>query len=181
MQPTATRMTYDQYCLLPEDRNQHELFDGELVMTPSPSARHQQIVRRLLERVSAHVEANSLGEVFVSPLDTIFDQYTVLQPDILYVSQDRLPEVVKERIEGAPNLVIEVLSPTTIERDRRRKLAVYSQFGVREYWIVDPEDQTIEVYAQEEGELRFTRKFISGQTLESPLLPGFRLAVKSIF
>ena len=174
-------MTYDQYCLLPEDRNQYELFDGALVMTPSPSARHQQIVRRLLGRVSAYVEANSLGEVFVSPLDTIFDQYTVLQPDILYITRERLPEVLKERIEGAPNLVIEVLSPTTIERDRRRKLAVYSQFGVGEYWIVDPEAQTIEVYARERDQLRLTRTFSTSQNLESPLLPGFRLPVASIF
>ena len=181
MKPAVTKMTYDQYCLLPEDRNRHELFDGELVMTPSPVARHQEIVSRLSARLLTYVEANSLGKVYVAPLDTIFDQYTVLQPDILFVSRERVSEVVKERIEGAPDLVVEVLSPSTFYNDLRRKMAVYSQFGVREYWIVDLETQTIEVYSRHGGELRLTQKFSSGETLQSPLLPGLPLPVASIF
>ena len=82
-------------------------------MTPSPSARHQQIVGRLHARLLAYVQENALGEVLIAPLDTIFDQYTVLQPDILFVSRERVPEVVKERIEGTPDLVVEILSSTT--------------------------------------------------------------------
>ncbi|MBI4461007.1 MAG: Uma2 family endonuclease [Acidobacteria bacterium] len=181
MKPATTKMTYDQYCLLPEDGNQYEVFDGELVMTPSPSSRHQKIVQKLLYRLSAYLEAHSLGEVFVAPLDTIFDQYTVLQPDILFVSRERVAEVVKERIEGAPDLVVEVLSPSTFYKDLRRKMAVYSQFGVREYWIVDPEKQTIELYQQGGEGLQLARQFASQETFQSPLFQGFQLPVSSIF
>ncbi|OFV95182.1 MAG: hypothetical protein A3H28_06620 [Acidobacteria bacterium RIFCSPLOWO2_02_FULL_61_28] len=181
MDPAATRMTYDQLRLLPDDRNRYELFDGELVMTPSPTPRHQQILVRLLARVWAHVQAYNLGEVFVAPLDIIFDQYTVLQPDILFVSRPRVPWVVKERIEGSPDLVVEILSPTTIEKDRFRKLALYSQFAVREYWIVDPDEQAIELYLRAGEELKWDRRFFSDETFESPLLAGFQLPVSSLF
>ena len=181
MKPAATKMTYDQYCLLPEDLNQYELFDGELVMTPSPNTRHQRIVRQLYAELRAHVLKHSLGELFVAPLDTIFDQYNVLQPDILCVSQERVAEVVKERIEGAPDLVVEVLSPSTFHKDLRRKMHVYSQFGVREYWIVDPEEQTIELYQRVGEKLQLARRFASPETFQSPLLPGFELEVRSMF
>ncbi len=180
MKSSATKMTYDEYCLLPEDRNQYELFDGELVMTPSPTARHQKIVGRLHARLLAYVEENSLGEVFIAPLDTIFNQYTVLQPDILFVSKERLSEVAKERIEGAPDLVVEVLSPSTADKDRRRKLAVYSQFGVQEYWIVDPETRTMELYRPTGEGLQLARQFASGDTFKSHLLSGFQIQVGSL-
>ena len=181
MKTTTAKMTYDQYCLLPEDGNQYELFDGELVMTPSPNTRHQRIVGQLHAELLAYVSKHSLGDVFVAPLDTIFDQYTVLQPDILFVSRERVAEVVKERIEGAPDLVVEVLSPSTFHKDLRRKMHVYSQFGVREYWIVDPEEQTIERYERVGEKLEPARRFSSHETFQSPLLPGFELEVRSIF
>ena len=181
MKSAATKMNYDQLCLLPEDRNRYELFDGELVMTPSPAARHQEIVGKLHVLLAIYVQNNSLGKVYVAPLDAIFDPYNVLQPDILYVSRERVPEIVKERIQGAPDVVVEVLSPSTFYNDLRRKMTVYSQFGVQEYWIVDPEMQTIELYTRQGDKLRSATKFSSGETFESPLLPGFRLAVNSIF
>ena len=181
MKPVAAKMTYDQYCLLPEDGNQYELFDGELVMTPSPNTRHQRIVGQLHAELLAYVSKHSLGDVFVAPLDTIFDQYTVLQPDILFVSRERAPEVVKERIEGAPDLVVEVLSPSTFHKDLRRKMHVYSHFGVQEYWIVDPEEQTMELYHRVGEKLQLARRFGSQETFQSPLLPGFKLEVRSIF
>ena len=180
MKSSATKMTYDEYCLLPEDRNQYELFDGELVMTPSPTVRHQEIVGKLHAWLLAYVEKKSLGKVYIAPLDTIFNKYTVLQPDILYVSKERLSEVAKERIEGAPDLVVEVLSPSTADKDRRRKLAVYSQFGVQEYWIVDPETRTMELYRPTGEGLQLARQFASGDTFKSHLLSGFQLQVDSL-
>jgi Uma2 family endonuclease len=181
MKATAHKMTYDEYCLLPEDRNQYELFDGELVMTPSPSREHQRIAGKLYARLVDHVEKNSLGEAYIAPLDTIFDPYTTLQPDILFVSKERLPEVGRERIEGAPDLVVEVLSPSTFHKDLRRKMTVYSRFGVQEYWIVDPEMKTIELYSQGEQGLELARRFSAGETFESRLISGFRVEVDSIF
>ena len=184
MKATTHKMTYDEYCLLPEDGNQYELFDGELVMTPSPNREHQKIVGNLYRRLADFVEERSLGDVYLSPLDTIFDPYTALQPDILFVSKERLAEVGRERIEGAPDLVVEVLSPSTFYKDLRRKMAVYSRFGVQEYWIVDPEMKTIELYCRgQEGKegLELARRFAAGETFESRLLSGFRIEVSSIF
>jgi Uma2 family endonuclease len=181
MKPIATKMTYDEYCLLPEGRNQYELIDGELIVTPSPRREHQEIVGRLYARLLNYVEQNRLGAVYVAPLDTIFNQYTVLQPDILFISNERLPEIAKEWIEGAPDVVIEVLSPGTIDRDRRRKLAVYSQFGVPEYWIVDPQSRTMELYRHGGGTLRLTRAYSQDETFESAFISGFRIPVKVIF
>ena len=181
MKSATAKMNYDQLCLLPEDGKQYELFDGELVMTPSPSSRHQGIVGKLHVLLFADLEQTASGKVFVAPLDTIFDQYTVLQPDILYVSRNRVPQIVKERIEGAPDLVVEVLSPSTFYKDLRRKMAVYAQFGVQEYWIVDPETQTLELYSRQNDELRLLQKVSAQEILQSPLLPGFRVSVGSIF
>jgi Uma2 family endonuclease len=181
MKATAHKMTYDEYCLLPEDRNQYELFDGELVMTPSPTRNHQKIAGRLYARLLDHVEKNGLGEAYIAPLDAIFDPYTVLQPDILFVSKERQAEVEKERIEGVPDLVVEVLSPSTFHKDLRRKMAVYSRFGVQEYWVVDPEMKAIELYCQGKEGLELARRFSAAETFESRLLAGFRVAVGSIF
>lgn len=181
MKPVTAKMNYDQLCLLPEDGHQYELFDGELVMTPSPNTRHQRIVGRLHVELLAFVSKHSLGELYLAPLDTIMDEFTVVQPDILFVSQERVAEVVKERIEGAPDLVVEILSPSTFHKDLRRKMRVYSQFGVREYWIVDPEEETIELHQRVGEKLQLFRKFAGGETFQSPLLPGFQMQVRSIF
>ena len=187
MKAAVHKMTYDEYCLLPADGKQYELFDGELVMTPSPNREHQKIVGNLYRRFADFVEERSWGEVYLAPLDAIFDPYTVLQPDILFVSKARLAEVGGERIEGAPDLVVEVLSPSTFHKDLRRKMTVYSRFGVPEYWIVDPETKTIELYCRgpkgNEGKegLELARRFSATETFESRLLPGFRLEVNRIF
>ena len=181
MNSAVTKMTYGQYCLLPEDGNQYELFDGELVMTPSPTRRHQEIVGKLYRRLAEFVDDRSLGEVYIAPLDTIFDQYNVLQPDILFVSKERLAEVGRERIEGAPDLVVEVLSPSTFHKDLRRKMRVYSQFGVREYWIVDPEVRSVELYTRAGEGLQLAQRFSTQETFECRLFPGFRFPVESPF
>ena len=181
MSQAATKMTYTQYCLLPEDGKQYEVIDGELFMTPAPRPKHQKIVLRLAEELSGFVRKSGLGEVFVAPVDVLLEQHTILQPDVLFIRQERLAIVKEDAIEGPPDLVVEVLSPSTFYKDLRKKMTAYSQFGVQEYWIVDPETQTIEVYARRDDKLQLARKFSSGESLESALLPGLRLAVKDVF
>jgi Uma2 family endonuclease len=181
MSQAATKMTYDQYCLLPDDGKQYEVIDGELFMTPAPKPRHQKIVVRLTEELSRFVREKKLGQVFVAPVDVLLDQHTVLEPDVLFIRQQRLEIVKEEAIEGAPDLVVEVLSPSTFYKDLRKKMTAYSQFGVQEYWIVDPEMQTIEIYTRRDDKLQLAQKFSSGQAVESALLPGLRLAVKDVF
>src|SRR3990167_3661381 len=113
MTQATTKMTYEQYCLLPEDGKQYELIDGELFMTPAPKPKHQEIVLRLATELDGFVRKNGLGKVFISPVDVILEQHTVLEPDVLFIRQQRLEIVKEEAIEGAPDLVVEVLSPST--------------------------------------------------------------------
>ena len=181
MKTAASKMTYAQYCVLPDDGKQYEVIDGELFVTPAPTPRHQEILGELLFRLHTHVEANSLGKVYPGRVDIVFDQHTVVQPDVLFISNARLGIVKEEAIEGAPDLVVEVLLPSTFYKDLRPKMTAYSQFGVQEYWIVDPEKQTIELHTRAGEGLQLARSFSSDDTFESPLLPGFRLAVRSIF
>jgi Uma2 family endonuclease len=180
MTQAAARMTYAQYCLLPEDGKQYEVIDGELFMTPAPKPKHQEIVLRIAEELSRFVREKNLGKVFISPIDVLLEQHTFLQPDVLFIRKERLEIVKEEAIEGPPDLVVEVLSPSTFYKDLRKKMTAYAQFGVQEYWIVDPETQTVEVYARRDNKLQLSQKFSSGETLESPLLPGFHLAVHDV-
>jgi len=181
MSQAATKMTYEQYCLLPADGKQYEVIDGELFMTSSPTPRHQEIVLRLTVELSGFVRKNGLGEVLIGPVDVLLDRYTVVRPDVLFISTARLSIMGEEAIEGAPDLVVEVLSPSTFYKDLRKKMTAYAQFGVQEYWIVDPETETFEIYARRDDKLELARKFSSDESVESALLPGLKLAVKEVF
>lgn len=181
MKSSTKKMDYELYRLLPEDGKRTELIDGELLMTPAPSPRHQRVVASLGFQLVGFVKANALGEVFIAPVDVVFEEHVVLEPDILYISRQRSEIVRDDAVHGSPDLAVEILSPTSFYHDMRRKVDIYSRFGVQEYWIVDPEKQTIALFTRSGNELRMAREFACHETFESPLLPGFRLAVNSIF
>ena len=145
--PTRVILTYSDYAALPDDGRRYELHQGELSVTPAPGTRHQRAIIALGSRLYEHVRARGLGEVFVAPTDCILSNVTVVQPDILYVATDRLSIVSERGIEGAPTLVVEVLSPSTARLDRDRKLSLYAEHGVPYYWIADPESRSVEAYA----------------------------------
>jgi len=119
-------LTYDDYAARPEDGHRYELYEGELVMTPSPRTRHQSVIGNLHLALAEHVRSQALGELYVSPLDVILSRITVLQPDLVYVERARLGIVTERAIEGAPTLVVEVLSSSTSARDRGIKQALYA-------------------------------------------------------
>ncbi|MBI2866122.1 MAG: Uma2 family endonuclease [Chloroflexi bacterium] len=178
------KFTYEDYRNLPEsETKRYELLEGELVMVPSPTTYHQRILGRLHVLLAGFVNKNSLGEVFVAPFDIVLSADTVLQPDILFVSNGRASIITPENIRGAPDLVIEVLSPATAERDRIYKRSLYARYGVKEYWIVDPSMKTIEVMELERtGPARFEiYREIEKQGLESPLLKGLTIPLVEIF
>jgi Uma2 family endonuclease len=137
-------LTYDDYAALPDDGRRYELYEGELVMTPSPRTRHQVVIGNLYVLMREHVLGRGLGEVFLSPIDVILSRITVLQPDLVYVESGRLAVVTERALEGAPTLVVEVLSPSTDARDRGVKQALYARYGVPYYWIVSSEARTIQ-------------------------------------
>ena len=131
-------LTYEDYAALPDDGRRYELYESELVMTPSPRPRHQVVIGNLYMLMVDHVRRHGLGDVYLSPIDVVLSRITVLQPDLVYVERDRLGIVTERALEGAPTLVVEVLSPSTDARDRGVKLTLYARYGVPFYWIVDP-------------------------------------------
>lgn len=174
------KFTYQDYLLTPEDKR-YELIEGELLMTPSPVKQHQRFVGKLFNRLSEFVEKHALGEVFVSPMDVYFSEYDVCQPDIVFVSNKRGTGKDERYIEGPPDLVVEVLSPSTRNRDLEIKRKLYAKYGVPEYWIVDPDRQTIQVLVLHQDGFHEKGLFAPGTSLQSDVLPAFSLDPAELF
>jgi Uma2 family endonuclease len=149
--PPALKLTYEDYVTLPDDGRRYEILDGELVVTPAPTTRHQLVSGNLEMILRAHVRAHDLGTILDAPVDVILDQATVVQPDLLFVSKAKGHIVEERAVEGAPDLVVEILSPTTEHRDRGAKMKLYARFGVAHYWLVDVEAQVVEVRMLADG------------------------------
>lgn len=144
-QPAVRRWTYDEFARLPNDGNRYEVIGGELYVTPAPTPLHQKIVTRLIAALDGFCDAHELGEVF-APIDVLFGEGDYLTPDLVFVARNRMGIVSDRAAEAAPDLVVEVLSPTTAMRDRGIKRERYAKFGVKEYWIVDAVRGRIERY-----------------------------------
>ena len=183
LKPAGVKLTYDDYLLFPEDGFRHELIDGEHYVTPSPLRRHQEIVGNLHWLIRSHLEAHPVGRVYVAPFDVIFSRYDVVEPDVLYLSNQRAAEILRDYVHGAPDLVIEVGSAGTRRRDETVKRSLYERDGVTEYWIVDPEIDVVRIY-QRRGD-RFERPIElsreAGDVVRTPLLPQFEVTLTSIF
>jgi Uma2 family endonuclease len=171
-QPEKLKFTYEDYLQLPDDGKRYEIIDGELYMSTAPTPNHQRIVRNLLFALSLYLKHRPIGEVIQSPLEVYFTKTNLSQPDIVYISNERLNIVKPEQVKGAPDLVIEVLSPGTEKRDRTVKLKMYAKFGVREYWLAKEKTATVEVLRLQEGKLVPIVRLEKSQILTSPFFPG---------
>lgn len=178
--PRRVMLTYEDYCRMPSG-NRYELVEGDIRMTPSPSVFHQRISRRIEKVLLEWVERHELGEVLHAPIDVVLSEHNVVQPDILYVARERLGIIKEANIQGAPDLVVEILSPSDAEWDRVTKRRVYARFGVREFWIVGPEGRNIEVCVFRDCELKTFQVYPPGTRLSSPLLNDFTLDVAEVF
>ena len=174
------KLTYADYMKTPDDER-YELLNGELIMSPSPREIHQYISGNLYLVLGAFVRERSLGRGYFSPFDVVLSDTDVVQPDLLFVSNERAAIITADNIQGAPDLVVEILSPATAERDRTIKLDLYAQHGVKEYWIVDPDDKTITVLLRGESRFEVSGIYREGQSLRSPTLEGFSVALEEIF
>ena len=174
------RCTYEDYLKTPEDKR-YELINGELLMTPSPIPNHQRVSGKLEFVLRKFVTENNLGEVFDAPCDVYLDNENVVQPDILFISKDRLGIIGEKNIQGSPNLVIEIISEHSVYRDMVQKKRLYARFSVREYWIVIPEEEEIEVYILKDNTYQLYRTYRKGDTLESSSLKGLKIGLKEIF
>jgi Uma2 family endonuclease len=144
-----TVLTYADYAALPDDGKRYELLDGELFAMPSPSTWHQVIAANLVWALEGYVRARGIGKVLFAPLDIIFADTSVVEPDVIYVDNQRMSLLARRGVEGAPTLLVEVLSPSTTRWDREVKFALYARYGVPFYWIVDPKARVLEAYRLE--------------------------------
>lgn len=138
IQPEHVVLTYSDYLQLPSDRNRYELLQGELQVNPAPGTGHQTVVTNLAAILRDHVRPRHLGMVLVAPCDVLLTDITVVQPDVLFVSRERQAIVLSEHVRGAPDLVVEVLSPSTARADRHVKRQLYARYGVPHYWLLEP-------------------------------------------
>lgn len=186
MNPVATglKLTYDDFLQFPEDGKRHELIDGEHIVTPGPVSRHQKIIGNIFGHLWVYLRDHPIGDAFGAPLDVILSEFDVVEPDVLYISHQRLASLEPSKwIRGAPELVVEVGSPSTRKRDETVKRNLYEKFGVDEYWVVDPELDSIKVYRREDGRyIRVAERTTEhGDVLTTPLLPGLEMSLADIF
>jgi len=172
----------EDYQHLPEsETKRYELLGGELMMVPAPSWFHQSIAGTLFQLLVQFVKGKALGEVRFAPLDVVLSEHDVVQPDLIYLSKERLDLVREGMVQGAPDLVVEILSPATAGRDQTYKRTLYARSGVREYWLADPETQTIEVLTLGPQGYQLAGRYERGQKLRSPLLRDLSIALDEIF
>lgn len=141
------KYTYQDYLNLPDDGNRYEIINGDLIMISAPYIQHQRVSGNLFIELSDFISKNNLGEVFIAPCDIIFDDKNVFQADIIFISHENKNVITEENIKGSPDLIVEILSPSTAYYDLFEKKEVYEKFGVKEYWIVDPQKHWIEIFA----------------------------------
>ena len=173
--------TYDDYIVLPDDGKRYEIIEGDVSLTPASSTRHQEVQIRLSSALFFHVDRHSLGRVFSSPIDLVLSMVDVVQPDVLFVARDREHIIAKKNIVGIPNLIAEILSPSSTSRDQKEKPNLYQRYGLPEYWIVDPDSQTVEVYLSAANRLEKVETLKAGEKLRSRQIPGLVLEWSEIF
>lgn len=149
--PPRAKLGYREYCCLPDDGRRHEIIDGDHYMTPAPTTTHQTVSKRLQYQLYTQVELAGLGLVFNAPVDVQLTDHDIVQPDLVVVLEDRTRMVTHTKIVGPPDLIVEILSPSTAAIDTSLKKQLYERIGVGEYWIADPENLRVEQYRLVEG------------------------------
>ncbi|MBI5649204.1 MAG: Uma2 family endonuclease [Chloroflexi bacterium] len=182
-EPEQGKWTFEDWLRLPDNGYRYEIIDGGLYMVPPPDfVQHQRPIARLFNWMYVFVETHQLGEVGIAPAGVrLPNQPVPFQPDIFFYAAGRADVRFGQYIEGAPDLIVEVLSPSNWLYDRQEKFAVYESAGVREYWIVDPRMKTIEVFVWEQGTYTLINKWGAGQRAQSQVLRGFEIAIDELF
>ena len=178
--PPQGQWTEEDYFALPDTNRYVELSDGELVMPPHPTNRHQVAVLEFAVRLRQFVLENNLGFVRIAPLPVRLWPGRIREPDIFFIAGEHADRI-GEQVCGVPDLIVEVTSPSTARLDRMEKFAEYARAGVREYWVVDPESRTVEVYSLDRGAYVLRGKWGPGEVASSGLLPGFEVGVDGVF
>jgi len=177
------KWTYEDFLLFPDDGKRHELIDGEHIMSPSPFTKHQRILVNLTRIMSTFLWQHRIGQMFVAPMDVVLSDTDVVEPDLLFIASEHVSIITEKHIMGVPDLVVEIISTGSRKTDEIIKRRLYEQFGVKEYWIVDPELESVKVYRrQEAGFVRLAELSVeNGGALTTPLLPGLTIPLSDIF
>ena len=181
---SGVKLTYDDFLLFPDDGKRHELIDGEHYVTPSPNTRHQRISGRLYLLLGNWLEEHPIGQLFYAPFDVVFSNFDVVEPDLLYMSNERAATILTDKhVAGVPELVIEIASPGTRKRDETLKRRLYERCGVEEYWVVDPIVDTVRVFHRSASGFSRPSELTAegGDMLTTALLPGLAIAVTHLF
>ena len=179
--PKQGEWTYSHYAALPDDGQRYEIVNGVLVMSPAPGPEHQSIAVRIAYYVFPHIDLAGIGRLFTAPIDVELGPKNVFQPDIVVVLNAHLDRVAEKKIVGAPNLVVEIASPSTAVFDRLIKYEKYAHAGIAEYWIVKPTTRTVEVLVLEGGEYRSLGIFNGQAMLPSRVVPDLSVRVEQFF
>lgn len=179
--PGRVVLTYADYLELPNDRNRYEILEGELAVSPAPGTLHQRVLLRLSRRLADFAERNRLGEVLVAPCDVLLSDTTVVQPDLLYVSRARRQIVEAAFVRGAPDLVVEIISPTSARTDREVKKQLYARYSVPHYWIFDPAGRVAEGNILENGAYRAAASASGGEEFAAPPFSKLRIPLSLLW
>ena len=175
------KLTYEEFRRLPDDGKRYELIHGEVHLTPSPTTKHQFALQNLSRSLDPFVFKHRLGEIFVAPLDVRLSRDTAVQPDPIFISNSRARIIKENYIDGAPDLVVEILSPSTAAHDRATKLALYAEAGVPEVWLLDPVAKTVEVLKLQGKKYLVDCALAGDQKLTSSQFPGWELPLIDLF
>ena len=173
--PGPIKLTYEDYVGLPDDGRRYEILDGELEVSPAPAPRHQAVLGNLLWILHGHGQERGLGRVYCAPIDVILAPSTVVQPDLVFVAAGREAIVTERAIEGPPDLVVEILSSWSVLRDRVAKAALYARYGVRQYWVVDPDTRALEIYEADGAEYRLVGQHEGAAKVRTAVFPDLEL------
>lgn len=179
----AKKYTYQDYLELPEEPGyRYEILDGELIKEPSPNVPHQRASRRLQRILEDYFwQVDPAGEIFNAPLDVTFDDFNVVQPDIFYVAGEQKGIVEHARVDGSPALVVEVLSPSTTRKDRLRKMQIYQRSAIKHYWLVNPEEKTLECFSLRDDLYTLVACGMENESVEHPDFPGLSIDLKALW
>ena len=182
METETQNWTYEEMRTKLPPESRYELISGELIdMSPAPNSEHQRISRKLEFALLKFLDQNRLGELLHAPIDVILDKQNVVQPDILFISNASLKIITKKCVEGVPDLVVEIISPSSYYRDTVEKNGLYERFGVKEYWLIDPANRVIEVFSLQNGKYALHAFVAEEGKAASALLEGFEVDSSDIF
>jgi Uma2 family endonuclease len=179
--PNRVVFTYEDLLQFPEDGKRYEILEGELVVTPAPNLGHQGASIALATILYLHVEQHGLGTVLAAPCDVLLSEISVVEPDLLFVSRARRQILERAFVRGAPDLVVEILSPSTARRDREAKAKLYAQYGVPNYWLIDPDARQAVAYVLQGGEYRQTALAQHDEPFSAPPFPDLAIPLSKLW